>query len=188
MYCKNKPQLFHEYSSILRKLDVLNCKPLELNSEELGAGDFAQETESKFSFSPKKEPEEKSSMISLQENQNCEIAKASHILEFYALILSIISLILGYCLTVSYSGIEILMNISKTMIISSINELWSEGSEPFLLNFENFKKLIIKTYGNYNCWKALVISCIMILSIIYVLMTIILQINKILLFKIPISK
>lgn len=185
MYC-SKSQLFHEYSTILKTLDKINCNKSSQKCDPMSSGDFVRES-SKLSFIEQKE-EEPTNVIDAQEKQDDENSKNSQIIEIYALMLSIVSFLLGFCLKIALSAFDFIANVSRTLMIMCIDDLWSGSNEPFLLTYDNFKALVIKTSSNINARKILLSMSVWTLAFCYVFCKFMHQIIKFLLVQVPVPK
>jgi len=184
MYC-SKSELFHEYSTILRTLDKINCNKSSRQCDAMSSGDFVRET-SKTSFIEQKE--EPMKMIDIQEKRDDTNSEKSHIIEIYALILSIVSSLIGLCLKIALRALDFFANVSRTLMIMCIDDLWSGNNEPFLLTYDNFKALIIKTTFDFNVRKALLLTGMWTMGINYVISKVLFQIVKFLLVQVPVPE
>lgn len=183
MYC-SKSQLFHEYSTILKTLDKINCTKSSEICDPMSSGDFVKES-SNLSFIEQKEEEPKR-MIDAQEKLDEENSKNSQIIEIYALMLSIVSFLLGFCLKIAFGAFDFIANVSRTLMIMCIDDLWSGSNEPFLLTYDNFKALVIKTTSNINARKVLLLMGVWILAFGYIFSKLLHQIIKFLLLQITV--
>ncbi|CAG9806710.1 unnamed protein product [Chironomus riparius] len=180
MYC-NKSELFHEYSTILRTLDKINCNK---QNDVMSSGDFVRKT-SKTSFIKEDEPMK---MIDAQEKRVDTNSEKSQIIEIYALMLSVVSFLLGFCLKIALSSLDFFANLSRTLTIMCIDDLWSGSNEPFLLTYDNFKALIIKTAMDFNGRKVLLLIGVWTTAIGYAISKLLFQIVKFLLVQVPVPK
>jgi hypothetical protein len=149
----------------------------------MSSGDFVRES-TKTSFIEQKK-EEPMRMIEIQEKQDSD---KSHIIEIYAIILSIVSFLLGFCLKVSLSALDFFANVSRTLMMMCIDDLWSGSNEPFLLTYDNFKAFIIKTTFDLNARKVLLLTGMFTCGINYVISKLLFQIVKFLLLRVPVPE
>ena len=150
----------------------------------MSSGDFVRKT-SKTSFIKEEEPMK---MIDAQEKQVDKNSEKSQIIEIYVLMLSIVSFLLGFCLKIALSALDFFANVSRTLMIMCIDDLWSGSNEPFLLTYDNFKALVIKTALNFNGRKVFLIIGVWTSAIGYVISKLLFQIVKFLLIQVPVPK